>query len=75
MWGESLPPSSSSLSSCPDAQISLLVPSREKTSYPALGSRLPAHLLGRKEGQSFPQEILENQLEDPCFRGDTAIKT
>ena len=73
VWGESLLPSSSSSSSCPDAQISLLVPSREKTSYSALGARLPAHLLGRKEGQSFPQEILDNQLEDACSRGDRLL--
>lgn len=62
------------LSSCPNAQISFLVPWREKTPYTALGASLPAHLLGRKEGQSFSQEILENQLEDPCSQGNSSTR-
>lgn len=58
-----------SLSSCPDAQISFPVPWREKTPHPASGAGLQPICWGERRG-SLSQEILENQVEDPCSQGD-----
>lgn len=49
-----------SLSSCPDAQCHSPFPGEIRPPHPASGARLPAHLLGRKEGQSPSQGLLED---------------
>lgn len=63
-----------SLSACPDAQISFLVPKREKTLSPCPRRQAASPSAGEKKGgASLSQGVLRTQLEAQC-RGDPSSR-